>query len=198
MKTGLRLYLLAASLVSLPPVAKADWKAVEKVEPYSIAGTSGAELYASIGERGPKVGVGRAVAYTNFKLTWSRKYEPRGETCVLASARPKLVITYALPEPSGQLPAAVRKSWDTFISGVRSHEKVHGDMIVQMVKEIETASVGLSVSSDPGCSKIRKVLTNRLSEISLAQRQRSRDFDRIELSDGGNIHKLILDLVNGP
>lgn len=40
-------------------------------------------------------------------------------------------------------------------------------------------------------------MTKRLGEISRAQRQKSRDFDKAELSDGGNVHQLILNLVNG-
>ncbi|NEK55338.1 DUF922 domain-containing protein, partial [Rhizobium leguminosarum] len=41
-------------------------------------------------------------------------------------------------------------------------------------------------------------LTRRLGEISQRQRQRGRDFDKIEMGDGGNIQQLILKLVNGP
>lgn len=182
----------------MPAVARADWQAIEKTETYSITGTSGAELYASIGERGPKVGgMVRAIAHTNFKLTWSRKYEPQGDACSLVSARPKLIITYTLPKPAKPLPSATQRNWETFITGVRKHELVHGDIIKRMVKEIEAVSVGLSVPNDPDCRKIRTELTKRLSELSQAQRQRSRDFDKVELSNGGNIHQLILALVNG-
>jgi predicted secreted Zn-dependent protease len=74
---------------------------------------------------------------------------------------------------------------------------VHGEMIVAMVKEIEAFSVGLSAPDDPNCKKIRTRLQERLAELSQAQRQKSRDFDKVELSDGGNVHQLILDLVNG-
>lgn len=178
-------------------LAHAEWTAVDKVETYAVSGKSGAELYASIGERGPKVGKTRAIAYTNFKLTWTRKYEPQGGACVLVSARPKLVITYTLPRPSQQLPATVAGIWAVFIAGVQAHERVHGDFIKEMVGQIEAFSVGLSVADDPDCRKIRMVLTKHLSELSLAQRQRSRDFDRAEHSEGGNIHRLILALVNG-
>ena len=163
----------------------------------AITGKSGVELYASIGERGPKIGIARAVAVTNFKLTWTRNYEPQGDACVLVSARPKLIITYTLPKPSGQLPAGIRKNWETFVTGVRSHEKVHGDLIEEMVRDIEAATVGLTVAGDPGCKKIRAEMTELLSALSLAQRQASRDFDRIELSEGGAVHQLILQLVNG-
>lgn len=178
-------------------VAQAEWQAVEKVRTYAITGQTGAELYASIGESGPKAGIGRAIAHTNFKLTWTRKYEPQGDACVLVSARPKLVITYTLPKPAGQLPAHTRKPWETFLDGVRRHEAVHGDIIEEMVRAIEAMSVGLSVPNDPGCRQIRTELTKRLGELSRAQRLKSREFDQVELSEGGNVRQLILQLVNG-
>ncbi len=81
---------------------------------------------------------------------------------------------------------------------MHDHERVHGDIIKDMVKQIEASTVGMSVSDDPSCRKIKTELTKRLSALSLAQRQRSRDFDRIELRDGGNVHQFILNLVNGP
>jgi predicted secreted Zn-dependent protease len=197
-RAGIRLCAPAAACLMLSPmVAHADWTAVERVAPYAISGATGPELYASIGERGPKVSLGRAIAYTNFTLTWSRKYETQGDACVLVSARPKLTITYTLPKPSGPLPANIAKNWETFIAGVRSHELVHGDMIKDMVRQIEAATVGLSVTGDAGCRKIKTEMTKRLSELSLAQRRKSRDFDKTEMSNGGNIHQLILGLVNG-
>lgn len=195
-----RLLAALALIVPLfPGITRADWKPVEQEKTYSVSGNSGAELYAAIGERGPKVGglaLG-AIAHTSFKLTWTRKYEPRDGGCVIAVNRPKLTITYVLPKLTGKPPQSVRQGWETFISGVRDHEKVHGRMIVDMVKEIETMSVGLSVPNDPDCKAIRQELTRRLAEISQNQRRKSRDFDRVELTEGGNIHQLILRLVNG-
>ena len=186
-------------LLSFPAgVALAAWKAVEQVETYAVAGTSGAALYASIGKRGPKVGVARAIAYTNFKLTWSRNYVPQGNDCTIVSARPKLIITYTLPEPAERLSGVTAKNWDVFIAGVREHERVHGQIIEDMVRRIEAYSVGLTVAGDPKCKKIRAVLTERLAQLSLEQRQRSRDFDRDELGESGNIRRLVLMLANGP
>ena len=198
MRAGIRLCLLAA-FVPAATGAWAEWKPVEKVETYAISGKTGAELYRSIGEKGPKIrGLVRTIAYTNFKLTWTRKYEPQADgACTLVTAKPKLIITYTLPKPAAKLPPAIHKDWETFIAGLRAHEKVHGDIIVDMVKAIEATSVGFSVPADPDCRKIRTELTKRLAELSLAQRQRSRDFDKLEMSDGGNVHQLILKLVNG-
>lgn len=198
MAFSIRTCLFAACLVALPVAAHAQWKPVEKDVPYAIAGKTGPDLYASIGERGPKAGIGRAIAFTNFKLTWQRDYRPQADgACTLVSARPKLVISYHLPKPSEKLPDPIARNWKAFIDGVRKHERVHGEMIVAMVEEIEAFSVGLSAPDDPNCKKVRARLQERLAEISQAQRQKSRDFDRVELSDGGNVHQLILDLVNG-
>jgi predicted secreted Zn-dependent protease len=196
-KVAVRFWLAVACFASFPQFAHADWQATEKVQSYSISGKSGIELYRSIGERGPKAGLVRAIAHTNFTLTWSRKYEPQPDgSCVLTAARPNLTITYTLPKPAEKLTPAVREKWDVFAAGVRKHELVHGDLIKDLVKAIEAASVGLTVADDPRCSKIRTELTLKLSELSLAQRQRSSDFDKAEMANGGNIHQLILALVN--
>lgn len=177
--------------------AAGEWQPVEKVEPYQVSGATGIALYESIGARGPKVGIGRAIAYTDFKLTWTRDYQQQGGGCVLASAKPKLIITYRLPQASGPLPAETKRLWDRFIAGVEAHERVHGEIIVDMVKKIEAASIGLARQADPDCNKLRAELQNRLRALSLEQRRRSREFDRVEMSNGGNVHQLVLALVNG-
>ncbi len=193
-----RICLLLALLLHAPAAARAEWQAVERVKTYTVTGRTGPELYASIGERGPQVGgLGRAIAHTSFELTWRRKYEERDGACVLASALPKLIITYTLPKPAGPLPADTETHWQAFITGVKKHELVHGDFIKEMVSGIEAATVGLTVTGDPECRKIKSEMTKRLGELSRRQRQKSREFDKAELSDGGNIHQLILNLVNG-
>ena len=70
-----------------------DWQAVERVEPYSVQGTTGLEIYRSIGERGPQLGVARVLAPTGFKLTWKRKYERQGNA-------PSLLHISEPPRPS--------------------------------------------------------------------------------------------------
>ena len=192
--------MLGALIASMPAVASAQWKPVEDVRNYAITGTTGAELYRSIGERGPEVGgQARVIAHTTFKLTWTRKYERQPDNaCKLTVARPKLTIIYTLPKPSSRLSPSVQAGWNSFIEAIRTHERVHGDTIVDMVKEIETLSLGFSAPDDPDCGKIRANLTERLGEISARQRQRGRDFDRVEMSDGGTVQALILKLVNGP
>jgi predicted secreted Zn-dependent protease len=189
---------LAWLAAAMPGLAHAEWKPVERIEHYRVSGRSGLELYRSIGENGPTVGVGRAIAYTDFKLLWSRDYRPQPDgSCTLASARPSLTITYRLPKAPADLPAATKRAWQTFLEGITAHEKVHGDIIVDMVRQIEAVSVGLNAPGDPACKKVREALQARLGALSQEQRRRSRDFDRDEMRDGGNVHRLILALVNG-
>lgn len=198
MKAGILFCGAVAGFLAASTATAAEWQPVEKVQTYSVFGKSGPELYQSIGARGPKLSIGmRAIAQTSFALTWTRKYETRGDACVLATAKPKLIITHLLPKPGNVLPAPIAAHWESFIVGVRAHERVHGDFIIEMVRKIEAATVGLTVAGDPNCRKIREEMTKRLGALSQEQRQRSRDFDRDELNAGGNVHTLILQLVNG-
>lgn len=179
-------------------MASAEGQVIEKVETYSVSGRTGPELYASIGERGPLLaGKVRSIAHTSFRLTWQRDYQRRGTACVLASAKPKLVITTVLPKAVEPLDEPVRGNWQRFVEGVTAHEKVHGTYIRDLVKEIEKATIGLVVENDPDCRKIREKMQPILGDISQSERRKSRDFDRVEMNDGGAVHRLVLQLVNG-
>jgi predicted secreted Zn-dependent protease len=196
-KTAVRFFILAAVMLQAA-AARAEWQATEQIKTYAISGSTGAELYQSIGERGPQAGESRAIAHTTFKLTWTRKYEVQPDrSCKITIAKPKLIITYTLPKPSAPLAPAANASWERFVAGVETHERWHGETIKAMVKEIETFSFGLTAADDPECKKIRVVLQKRLGELSGHQRQQGRDFDHVEMGQGGNIQQLVLKLVNG-
>lgn len=195
MKRAFRAAALAVGFAAVPASALAEWQAVERVETYAIDGQTGLELYRSIGENGPATGIGRTIAHTSFDLTWRRDYQPRDGGCVLAEARPNLVITYRLPKPSGPLPPTVERLWKTFIDGVAAHERVHGQQIKEMVQAAVDISVGLTVPGDHDCSKIRKELLKYLIALAEEQRRQSTEFDRVEMREGGNVHQLILALI---
>ncbi|MFD1747574.1 DUF922 domain-containing Zn-dependent protease [Rhizobium helianthi] len=188
--------VIAATCLPQTSIA-ADWQAIEQIKTYPIKGKTGIDLYRSIGEEGPNAGV-QAIAHTSFKLTWTRKYEPQGTACAITVAQPRVVITYTLPKPANPLPSDVRQSWARFIAGVEKHERVHGEFVKELVQQIQDYSLGLRVENDPQCKRIREVLTQKLGELSRAERARNAEFDRMELADGGNVHQLILALVNGP
>ncbi|HEV7433348.1 MAG TPA: DUF922 domain-containing protein [Pseudorhizobium sp.] len=191
----------AAQQAVFPPAPDAPqptWRVTETVRTYGIRGATGIDLYRSIGERGPAAGV-QAIAHTSFRLTWTRDYrsQPDG-SCILAVAKPKLIITYTLPRAPEDMPQAVQESWTRFVAGVEKHERVHGEQIIEMVKGIEAFSLGLRAENDPKCQKVRNSLQARLKKFSDERVRQSREFDHVELTEGGTVHQLILALVNGP
>lgn len=196
--------LVVTTVAALPTVSAAQnpgrsWKPSEQIKTYPVTGSNGIELYQSIGERGPAAGVGQAIAHTTFKLTWTRDYRPQPDgACTLAVARPKLIVIYTWPKAPVTLASQESARWSRFIAGVEAHERVHGQHILEMVEKIEDFSTGLTAQNDPKCTKVREVLQARLKELSDEQRQRGRDFDKVELSPGGAVHQLILALVNPP
>jgi predicted secreted Zn-dependent protease len=189
----------AAVLVclSISAASAAEWKATEIVKPYTVAGTTGIELYESIGQRGPKSGERRTIAHTTFDLKWRRNYVPQSDgSCLLVSAIPFLTITYTWPKTPSGLSEPTRSRWNTFIEGIQKHERVHGDIIKQLVDRILATTVGTTVANDPNCKKIREQIQAPLKAASDAHLAASRDFDKVEMGDGGNVHRLILGLVN--
>ncbi len=201
MRTGTFLRLAATCCFLLAGLASsraADWQAKETVKPYAISGTTGPELYESIGAKGPLIGGAmRTIAHTTYDLKWSRKYEPQGDSCRLVSAKPFLTIIYTLPKPSAKLPPETARHWKTFIDGISAHEKVHGDYIREMVDMLIATTVGLTVPGDPNCRKIKEDIKPLILAAGLAYQRKSREFDRVEMSKGANVHSLILGLVNG-
>ncbi len=188
--------VLAFAVFASANYALADWVATEKVVPYKINGATPMELYRSIGDRGPQIGAGRVIAHTNFKLTWQRDYQPQGTACVLVSAKPKLIITYTLPKPSQTLQRDTKARWDRFYAGIVEHEKLHGEFIRDLVRQIEQISVGLRAENDPQCQKVRQALQAQLKPISDAHVARHGEYDRVEMSPGGAVHQLILTFLN--
>ena len=189
---------LAVACIALTQPASA-WEAVEQVKTYPVSGQSGPELYKSIGENGPVIsGSRRTIAHTTFKLTWGRDYRERADgSCVIAANNPKLIITYTLPKPRNGLPQGVASSWKRFYDGLAAHERVHGQYIIEMVQAIQDVSVGLSAPADPGCHKVRAELQTHLKRLSDEQRARGREFDRVEMGDGGAVQQLVLGLLTG-
>jgi predicted secreted Zn-dependent protease len=192
------LAFIAAITLTTQAGAQDNWKAVEVVKPYAVAGTTGPELYDSIGQRGPKIGGRtRVIAHTSYVLTWDRTFDRTNGACTILSATPKLKITYTLPKPSQKLASPVKENWASFYEGIRKHELVHGDHARAMTREIVRRTVGLSEPNDPKCQKIRKVLIREIEGLVAVQRAQGRDFDRVEMGRDGNVERLILALVNG-
>jgi predicted secreted Zn-dependent protease len=181
--------------------AASDWAATERAAHYAITGTTGIELYRSIGENGPEISGGglarRTIALTEYDLKWRRDYQADGSACRLAAATPILTITYRLPKPKGTLTGMVKENWKAFADGIAAHERVHGAQIIDMTKAIIDATVGLTVENDAQCQAIRARVLDIVKAEHAAYKERARAFDAEEMAEGGNVQQLVLDLVNG-
>lgn len=191
-RTALYWCLLATSAYA------ADWQPTETTKYYAISGTSGPSLYASIGDKGPEPSIGvRAIAYTSWDLKWRRNYQPRGDGCALVSALPFLSITYTLPKPSQNLSGLTARNWKVFSDGMVEHENFHGVLLRQMTDRIIADTVGLRTGNDAGCKAIRKQVLAKVKTAFENYSKQSSEFDRVDMSPGGHVHGLILQLVNG-
>lgn len=194
---GMRKLLVLVLSACVVPAYAADWQPTERVKNYVISGASGPELYFSIGENGPLIGASRVIALTEWDLKWRRDYRQVGAACVLKSAKPFLTITTTLPKPAARLEGTAARLWKAFIDGIAAHESVHAKDITAMVDGIISATVGLTIQSDPQCKRIRAEVLKLVTQANGAYKAKSRAFDKAEMSDGGNVHRLILALVNG-
>ncbi|MET3615084.1 putative secreted Zn-dependent protease [Rhizobium aquaticum] len=196
-------FALAMSPVATSPLAAQEpsgWKPTEKIERYAISGQSELDLYKSIGDKGPMVRGGkvRAIAYTDFKLTWDRAYESDATgACRLARNIPNVTIIYRFPKPSGKLAPSVKANWNTFEAGIEAHERQHGQFIMQMVRRMVAETSNLSAANDPTCKKVRAELTRRMGAAFKEKSGKDAAFDKTEMGDGGNVRQLVMTFVYG-
>ena len=188
--------VLLGPLTATANATESNWPVTEQVKTYPVRGSDALALYRSIDDNGPKTSLGtRAIALTEFDLRWRRDYQPDGSACVLASARPFLTITTTLPKPAGRLTPDMAARWQPFIAGITAHEAVHGTMIRDLTAEIISRTVGTRMEDDAACKKIRPVILEKVKAAYAAHLASSRDFDRVEMGQGGNVEMLIRALV---
>ena len=190
---------LAFALVACPLAAQepGGWKPTEKIERYAISGQTELDLYKSIGEKGPMVRGGkvRAIAYTDFKLTWTRRYENDANGgCRIAENTPNVTIIYRFPKPAGKLSPSVKANWNTFEAGIETHERQHGQFIMQMVRRMVAETSNLSAANDPSCRQVRAELTRRLGAAFKEKSGKDAAFDKAEMGDGGTVRRLVMTL----
>ena len=97
--------------------------------------------------------------------------------------------------PAGPLPTETAARWRVFIAGIRAHEAVHGRYVEEMAEEIYDATVGFRQQNDPGCKAIRDAIQAPLKAAYARYKAKNAAFERSEMAPGGNIHRLIADLV---
>jgi predicted secreted Zn-dependent protease len=170
----------------------------ESTKTYAISGTTPLALYQSIGAKGPLVGTRRVIAHTTFDLKWGRDYVKNGAGCRLTRAQPFLSVTYTLPRPASNLSGDVARRWQRFIEGIEAHEFQHGVFVQQMTTEIRDGTAVLTTDQDnANCDALRQKVQGVVAQAFNRYKARNREFEVSEMSQGGNVHQLVLALLEG-
>lgn len=181
--------LACAGAFGLAGVAHAGSKVVVKTTTYPVAGKSGREIMASMQRGGPRDGLqARAMAATRYDVKWNMDWSKTGGGCRLNSANATLYLTYNFPRLGDQVSPDLKARWTKFMSGVRTHEQVHGRIAQEMVNAAQTSVTGITGSD---CSKAKSEAQRRIRSVYAEYEGRQRGFDAKEHHHGGNVDGLV-------
>ena len=151
----------------------------ERVVGYEVTGKTATKLVEDMRRKGPRSAFGGpnyfAQADTQYKwYVYPRKTE---EGCEIESYEVYLDITYTIPtwvdrERAGK---RLRRYWDAYIAKLWIHEEGHGDIALEIAKEI--SKVISTPRTGPDCETLVEDALNRgknFLDASTAQR----DYDR--------------------
>ena len=95
--------------------------------PYTIRGSSAAELRKQMDALGPTDAHGRYDAYTRWYVRWKYPYERTPNACGLGKVTVTVDVTYTLPEwtPPPDASADLVSRWNRYLRALRSHESGH-------------------------------------------------------------------------
>ncbi|MEM0899237.1 MAG: DUF922 domain-containing protein [Pseudomonadota bacterium] len=173
-----------------------DWKPSHTTRFYDVSGQSGIEIYRDIGQKGPSVGIRRAIGLTEWDLKWQRNYVPENDSCRLTAVRPFLAITTTLPRSRSIRSTDLARKWARFEKGIAVHEQGHSDRLYAVVDDIIARTSELVVFDDPQCREIRAEVQRRVKAAFDRYQADNTAYERREMSNGGNVQQLILELVN--
>ena len=163
---------------------------------YEISGKTAEALVAAMDRKGPKHGfLTRAIAQTRYEVSWNLDFAEKDGNCRASKTGGELSITYVYPKVSGALDGALAARWNRFLSGVRKHEEVHGSIARQMIAAAEKAIARIKTTNDRGCSRIRREVTRKVNAVYAEYEARQVHFDKVEHRDGGNVDKLLVNLL---
>lgn len=164
----------------------------EKTRNYDIQGTSGAALLDAMDRQGPKHGfLTRAIAQTRYSIAWTIEWGETRTACRVKSIDGDLAITYTYPRVAEELSPDMTRRWHKFLSGVRKHEKAHGDLARQMAAAVEKSVAKLTIRNDRGCRKSRREVKRRMTAIYADYEARQIRFDAKEHRERGRVEALI-------
>lgn len=187
--------LVVACTLTAPASAKV--LTTVKVETYPVAGNTGEALLGAMDRNGPKQGfLARAIAQTRYSVDWKLHWLKSGEGCRLNTVEAKLSIGYRFPELKDNSSPAMARKWARFMKGVRAHEETHGRIARQMVAAAHKSVLKVAFADDPSCRKAQREVTRRVNATYAEYEARQNRFDAVEHAEGGNVDRLVNNLIS--
>ncbi len=113
------------------PDGRVDVQSSVSHQYYTVAGTTTADIFASIDQNGPRDDNGvKGSGLTS--ATWSYRWQPevQGDSCVIQSMTIVLDIVVTLPQHENveELSPNLSANWNNFVIAVSNHEQQHVDI----------------------------------------------------------------------
>ena len=153
----------------------------ERVTHYNVSGKTGERLWKSINRRGPKVRRTHAVATTNRKLKLRRvKTGIRGSKCVIKNVDMHVSLTYRYPKwvHRRSAKASARRTWDKFYKQLIRHEKAHGKIEKDFVKNVHRAFLKARGSKSKNCRDLKRKISRKIERLQKRANRAHRRLDR--------------------
>ena len=172
----------------------------EKTSYYTVTGSTGKELYASMLRKGPKLKEirGHVLAATKFEYgIINMKTAISGKYCVPESFDIVLNVEYIYPRWGGskQATSATKSAWRNFSKTAVWHEKQHVKLSMEYARSFEKILKKLKSRISSNCSQTSFGHKWRATSAARKSNRLHKRFDRKDLGRSGRGYKALIALI---
>lgn len=128
-------------LLAATPARAAVTETVRQA-PYLVTASTEEEARAAINEKRP----GQYDALTKWWIEWRFERNWANGACAITHVHTTLTVTFVEPRLETNVPA-LRKSFDDYMSKLRTHEQGHAELARATAQQIDTKLLGLAAAS---------------------------------------------------
>ncbi|MER8866940.1 DUF922 domain-containing protein [Mesorhizobium sp. M0751] len=200
MPKKLLIFLVFFGLLGNSWVAEAGVKVIRKEVPYNISGSTGAELLKQMNLHGPW----RNLVTTNTFQTTSKvvskiSYGVSGSACYTVRSDYNVYITMIYPRLVGQVSPALKKRWNTFLSGMMKRIENHNRLFKEMDTALNTETAkGLSFTDDPKCFRLKDFMKQRQRLITREYEASQERYNKDQMRPNGPVAQAAAALIKEP
>jgi len=110
-----------------PPWLSSDISVVAKDEPYTVTGSSAAEIRDNLNRARPSDKSRRHDAMTHWYVRWSYPFDRGTDRCATGPIKVSVTVRTQMPEWAAppDAPADLSQSWNQYLKSLRHHEDGH-------------------------------------------------------------------------